>query len=322
MSRAARLALIALLGYGLLGTAAAQSYRERPLRFVIPFPPGGGADNLARILAAPAGERLRQQVVVDNRAGAGGNIAAEIVSRSAPDGHTLLQGNVSHAISASLHRRLGYDLMRDFVPVTQLASIPFLLAVNRELGVNSVTELLARAKSKPGDLTYASSGSGGPSHLAMELMKSMTGVDIRHIPYKGAAPAAADLAAGHVHMTFFTVSAALPHLAAGRVRALALASAQRSPLAADTPTFAEAGLPGFTAETWFGVMAPRGTPKATVERLQGAFTAALRVPEVRERLTGQGFELVGNTPAEFAAFVKSEVPKWAAVVKASGASVD
>jgi tripartite-type tricarboxylate transporter receptor subunit TctC len=322
MLRTACVVPLTLLAAGAAGTASAQSYPERPLRFIIPFPPGGGADNLARITGMAVGERLRQIIVIDNRAGAGGNIAAEVAARAAPDGYTLLQANVSHAISASLYRKLNYDLVRDFAPVTQLASTPFLLAVNSQLGIGSVSELIARAKAKPGELTYASSGSGGPSHLAMELMKALAGVEIRHIPYKGAAPAATDLIAGQVHMTFFTVSAALPHVTSGRVRALALASPKRSPLAPNIPTFSETGLAGFEATTWFGVMVPQGAAQHVITRLHAVFADVLNAPDVREQLGKQGFELVGNTPTDFAAFVKAEVPKWAKVVKVAGASVD
>ena len=304
------------------GSAIAQTYPERPLRFVIPFPPGGGADNLARIVGASAADKLGQQIVIDNRAGAGGNIAAEVVAKAAPDGYTILQANVSHAISTSLYKKLNYDLTRDFVPVTQLASIPFVLAVFPGLNVMSVKDLIARARSKPGDLAYASSGSGGPSHLAMELFKSMAGVDIRHIPYKGAVPGATDLMAGNVQMMFFTVSAALPLMSGGKVRCVAIASARRSPLAADIPTVGESGLPGFEATTWFGVMVPRGTPNTVVSRLHAAFTGALSATDVRDRVVKQGFEIVASTPDAFAAYVRAEIPKWAKVIKASGASVD
>ena len=299
-----------------------QTYPERPLRFVIPFPPGGGADNLARIVGISAAEKLGQQIVIDNRAGAGGNIAAEVVAKAAPDGYTLLQANVSHAISTSLYRKLNYHLLQDFIPVTQLASIPFVLAVNNSLNVASVKELIARAKAKPSELTYASSGSGGPSHLAMELFKSMSGVDIRHIPYKGAVPGATDLMAGNVQMMFFTVSAALPLMSTGKLKCLAIASARRSPLASDIPTVTESGLPGFEATTWFGVMVPRGTLAPVVTKLHDAFTGALKAPEVRERVLRQGFDIVGSDPAAFSSYVKAEIPKWAKVVKASGASVD
>jgi tripartite-type tricarboxylate transporter receptor subunit TctC len=300
----------------------AQGYPERPLRFVIPFPPGGGADHLARIVGVAASERLGQQIVIDNRAGAGGNIAAEVVAKAAPDGYTLLQTNVAHAISTSLYRKLNYDLVQDFAPVTQLASIPFVLAVNPGTGFTSIKDLIARAKAKPGELAYASSGSGGPSHLAMELFKSMAGVEIRHIPYKGAVPGATDLMAGQVQMMFFTVSAALPLMNSGRLKCLAIASTRRSLLAPDIPTVSEAGLPGFEATTWFGVMAPRGTAPNSVGKLHAAFTAALKQPDVRDRVLKQGFDIAGSDPAEFAAYVKAEIPKWANVVKASGASVD
>ncbi len=300
----------------------AQAYPERPLRFVIPFPPGGGADNLARIVGISASEKLGQQIVIDNRAGAGGNIAAELVARAAPDGYTLLQANVSHAISSSLYRKLNYDLVRDFVPVTQLASIPFVLAVTPGIGLTSVRDLIARAKARPGELAYASSGSGGPSHLAMELFKTMAGIDIRHIPYKGAAPGATDLMAGQVQMMFFTVSAALPLMSGGRVKALASASTRRSPLAPEVPTVSEAGLPGFEATTWFGVMVPHGTANSSVHKLHTVFRDALKTPEVRERVSRQGFDIVGSDPAEFAAYLQRDIPKWAKVVKASGATVD
>ena len=303
-------------------SAAAHVYPERPLRFVIPFPPGGGADNLARLVAIPAGEKLGQQIVIDNRAGAGGNIAAEVVAKAAPDGYTLLQANVAHAISTSLYSKLPYDLLKDFIAVTQLASVPFVLAVNPATGAQSVKELIALAKSKPGQLNYASSGAGGPSHLAMELFKSMAGAEIRHIPYKGAVPAATDLLAGRVDTSFFTVSAVLPYTSGGRLKALGLASARRSPLVPDLPTVGEAGLPGFEATTWFGVMVPRGTPAPVVGRLHTTFVAALNTPGVRERLSNQGFDVVGSSPAEFAGYVKSEIPKWAKVVKASGATAD
>lgn len=317
--RAACLVTFYALMAAISGLAFSQSYPQRPLRFVIPFPPGGGADNLARIVGQAAGDRLGQPVVVDNRAGAGGNIAAEVAARAAPDGYTLLQGNVAHAISASLYRKLGYDILKDFKPVTQLASIPFLLLTNPALGVSSVRELIVLAKAKPGQLNYASSGIGGPSHMAMELFKSMAGVEIRHIPYKGAAPAATDIIAGRVQMMFFTVSAALPHVTSGRLKALAIASARRSQLVPDIPTVSEAGLPGFEATTWFGVMVPSGTPAPVVGKLHSAFVSALNSMEVRERLSAQGFEIVGSTPDEFDAYVRREIPKWAKVVRTSGA---
>jgi tripartite-type tricarboxylate transporter receptor subunit TctC len=296
----------------------AQPYPTKPLRFVVPFPPGGGADNLARILGQRVGEDLGQHLVVDNRAGAGGNVAAEVAARSAPDGYTLLQANVAHAIARSLYRKLGYDLLKDFAAVTQLASIPFVLLATPALRASSVSELIGIAKKRPGQLNYASSGTGGPSHMAMELFKSMASVELRHIPYRGAALAAPDVIAGRVHLMFFTVSAALPYVKSGRLQALAIASAQRSPQLPDLATVHEAGLSGFEASTWFGVMVPATTSPKIVDRLHAGFTGALRAPDVRERLIAQGFELVGSSPREFGAYVRAEIPKWAAVMKAAG----
>lgn len=324
VGRAAWILLHLVAGGAALASATglAQPYPDRPLRFVIPFPPGGGADNLARIVGQKVGDNLHQQMVIDNRAGAGGNIAAEVVARATPDGYTLLQGNVAHTISRSLYRKLNYDFVKDFTPVTQLASIPFVLLVSPALPASSVKDLIALAKAKPGELNYASSGSGGPSHMAMELFKSLAGVEIRHIPYKGAAPAATDVIAGRVQMMFFTLSAGLPHVKSGKLKPLAIAGARRVPQAPDVPTVNEAGVPGFEATTWFGVMVPAGTPNPVISQLHGAFSAALNAPEVRERLLAQGFELVGSTPKQFAAYIKAEIPKWANVVKASGAAVD
>jgi len=313
----------AALAVFLCVTAAhAQNYPTRPLRFIVPFPPGGGADSLARIVGAVAGESLGQQIVIDNRIGAGGNIAAEAGAKAAPDGYTLLQTNISHAISASLYRKLDYDIVRDFVHVTLLASIPFALAVHPSLNVSSIRELVALARAKPGELIYASSGNGGPSHLAMEMFKTLNGVDIRHVPYKGAAPIATDLVAGQVQMAFFTTAGLLPLIVNGRVKPLAIASPRRSPLIPELPTFTEQGMPGFEATTWFGVSLPKGASPAIVKRLHAVFTQALKVPEVRERLIKQGFDIVGSTPEEFDAYLRVELQRWSKVVKESRASVD
>ena len=317
--RAALLAAICACG---MAAAQAAAYPERPLRFVVPFPPGGGADSLARIVGAVAGHSLGQQIVVDNRTGAGGNIAAEAAARAAADGHTLLQSNIAHAISASLYRKLDYDLVRDFVHVTQLASIPFALAVHPLLGVTSIRELVALARAKPAQFAYASSGNGGPSHLAMEMFKTINSLEIRHVPYKGAAAISTDLVAGHVQMSFFTVAGLLPLINGGRVKPLALASARRSPLTPDLPTFTEQGMPGFEATTWFGVSLPKGAPPAIVKRLHAVFTQALKLPDVRERLVAQGFDVIGSTPEEFDAFVRAEILRWSRVVRESRATVD
>jgi tripartite-type tricarboxylate transporter receptor subunit TctC len=302
--------------------AMAQPYPTKPLRFVVPFAPGGGADLLARLTGSKVAESFGQQVVIDNRSGAGGNIAAEVASKSAADGYTLLQANVAHAISASLYRKLNYDLLKDFTAVTQLAATPFILAVHPSSPANSVKELIALAKSQPGQLSYGSSGNGGPSHLGTELFKSMTGIDVRHIPYKGGAPAAIDLISGQIQMMFNTPPVILPHVRSGRMKGLAVASVKRIPAAPDLPTVAEAGVPGFELSTWYGVMVPRGTPPAVVKKLHGAFVAALEAPDVRDRLANENLQIVGSTPDAFAAHVRAEIPKWAKVVKASGARVD
>jgi tripartite-type tricarboxylate transporter receptor subunit TctC len=307
---------------GFSGSAVAQAYPNKPLRLIVPFAPGGGADVLARMASAKVGESLGQQVVIDNRAGAGGNIAAEVTAKSAPDGYTLLQANIAHAISASLYRKLNYDLLKDFLPVTGLASNPFMLALNPSVPANSVKELIALARAKPGQLNSGSSGNGGPSHLATELFKTMAGVDIKHIPYRGGALVAIDLISGQVQMMFNTLPVILPHARAGRMKGLAIASRRRIPGAPEFPTFAEAGLPGFEVSAWYGVMVPAGTSASIVNRLNAAFVGALKTPDVRERLTSENFEVVGSTPAEFGAYVRAEIPKWAKVVKASGAHVD
>ena len=302
--------------------AESQTFPTKPLRFVVPFAPGGGADLLARLTGIKVAESFGQQVVIDNRSGAGGNIAAEVASKSAADGYTLLQANVAHAISTTLYRKLNYDLLKDFAAVTQLAATPFILAVHPNSPANSVRELIALAKSQPGQLSYGSSGNGGPSHLGTELFKSMAGIDVRHIPYKGGAPAATDLISGQIQMMFNTPPVILPHVRSGRMQGLAVASVNRIPAAPELPTVAEAGVPGFELSTWYGVMVPAGTPPDVIKKLHGAFVAALKAPDVRERLANENLEIVGSTPAEFAAYVRAEIPKWAKVVKASGARVD
>lgn len=317
--RFAALVSCAAIVLGAAASAAAQTYPHKPLRFVVPFPPGGGADNLARIVGQKVGADLGQTLVVDNRAGAGGNIAAEVAAQAAPDGYTLLQANVAHTIAVSLYPSLNYNLLKDFEAVTQLASVPFVLLASPALGASTIGELIELARKRPAGLDYASSGVGGPSHMAMELFRSMSGLDMRHIPYKGASPAATDIMAGRVQLMFFTVSAALPHVTSGKLRALGIASRERFAQLPNVPTVSEAGLPGFEATTWFGVMVPSGTPASVIKRLHAVFAGAVRTPEIRERLAAQGFDVVGSTPQAFAAFVKSEIPKWAKVVKASGA---
>jgi tripartite-type tricarboxylate transporter receptor subunit TctC len=312
------------LAAGAIPAAAAEArYPTKPLRYVVPFAPGGGADLMARLASAKVAEALGQQVVIDNRAGAGGNIAAEVVAKSAPDGYTILQGSIAHAISMSLYRNPSYDVVRDFVAVTELAATPFVLAINPSVAATSVKELIALAKSQPGKLSYGSSGNGGPSHLGTELFKTRAGIDMRHIPYKGGVPAAIDLMAGQLQVMFNTPPVILPHSRTGRMRALGVASPKRIPAAPVLPTIAEAaGLPGFEIITWYGVMVPAGAPANVVSVLHAAYTAALKAPDVRDRLAAENLDVIGSSPAEFAAYVKAEVPKWAKVVKASGARID
>lgn len=308
-------ALACALGIAPAGPAAAQAYPTKPLRFVIPFPPGGGADGLARVLAERVVAGLGQQLVIDNRAGAAGNIAAEIVAHAAPDGYTLLQGNISHTISVSLYDKLQYDLMKDLTPVSRLANTPFMLVVNPSVPAQSVTDLVALAKSRPNALTYGSSGFGGPSHMAMELFKNVTGTQIRHVPYKGGAPAVRAVVANEVQLLFATLTAGRALVANGRMRNLGVASARRLAAAPELQTVSESGLPGFEAGTWFGLMVPAGTPKAVIDRLYTEFSKVLQMPDVRARLEKQAFDIVASPPDVFAKFVRDEVEKWGKVVR-------
>ncbi len=300
----------------------ATDYPRQPIRFVVPFTPGGGADVLARIAGQYVAGRLGQPVVIDNRPGAGGNISAEVVSRAPPDGYTLLEGNLAHAIAMTLYRHLRYDIEHDFTPVIALGSVPFVLATAPDLPVSSVQELLTLAKAKPGALNYASSGIGGPSHMAMVLLESLAGVKLTHIPYKGAAPAAADLMAARVQVSFLTLPAAVPLMSAGKIRGLALSAAHRAALLPDLPTIAESGVAGYDATTWFGVLAPHGTPDAVVQMLNQAFAAAINDQDVRKRLAQEGFDAMGGTPQEFAAFIHAQAAKWASVVRDAGIIID
>jgi tripartite-type tricarboxylate transporter receptor subunit TctC len=311
---------LAVLG---AGAGAAETYPSKPLRFVVAFPPGGGTDLVARTIAPRLAERLAQQVVVDNRPGAGGNLGTEIVAKSAPDGYTILMGSVGPlAINASLFARLPFDPLKDLAPVTLAASTPNILVVHPSLPVTTVQELIALAKARPGAINFASSGQGTPAQLAGELFNSMAGVKMVHVPYKGAAPALADLLGGQVQVMFSTMPPALPHVAAGRLRALAVASLRRSPAAPALPTIDGTALPGFEATTWHGVVVPAGTPEAVVAKLNRELVAVLHMPDVVERLSSQGAEAIGSTPQAFAAYIRTETAKWARVVQESGAKAE
>ncbi len=316
-ARLGRLALSVLL-VGLWLNAPAHAYPDRPVHLIVPYPPGGTADSLTRIVAQKLGETLGQQVVVENRPGAGSIIGTEAAAKAAPDGYTLLMTSAGLTINASLYANLPYDTAQAFSPVSLVVTSPNLLVVNPDVPVSSVRELIALAKSKPGQLNYASAGTGTGTHLSGELFKSMAGVDIVHIPYKGDAPALLDVLAGRVEMLFIGPSPSMPHIKAGKLRALAVTTARRSSVAPDLPTVAESGLPGFEVNAFQGVVAPAGTPKEIVSRLHAAIVEILRVPDVRERLTGQGFDPVGSTPEEFGAFLERELAKWAKLIQAIG----
>lgn len=301
-----------------LSVAAYGAYPEKPVRLIVGFPAGGGSDILARALAERVGAEWGQQVIVDNRPGASGNIAAEIAARSAPDGYTLYLGtSSSHAINASLYRHLGYDPQKDFVPVTLVASAQNVLVVHPAVPAKSVAELIALAKREPGRLSYASTGIGTSSHLAAELFKHSAGADIVHVPYKGPA-AMIDLIAGAVHLAFARIPVALPHVSAGRLRMLAVTGARRSALLPDVPTIAESGLKGYDVTAWFGVLLPRGTPSAIVDAVHDVMVKALQDDSVRERLLRQDFELAPSTPAQFAELIRTDTAKWAKIIRMTG----
>lgn len=325
MRRGLRVLFMLVAGLGVLATATsrAQTYPTRAITLIVPFPAGGTTDILGRFVGQALSAAWNQPVVIENRGGAGGNIGAAAVAKAAPDGYTLLVGTVgTHAINASLYARMPYDTLKDFAPVTQIASVPNMLVVTPSLPVGSVTDLIAYAKANPGKLNMASSGNGTSIHLSGELFKVMTGVDMVHVPYKGSAPALNDLMGGQVQLMFDNMPSALPQVKGGTLKALAVTTATRSPAMPDLPTVAEAGVPGFEASSWFGIFAPAGTPREIVAKLQTEIARILKSPEMTERLAQQGAVAVGNTPDAFGAYVQSELIKWAGVVKASGARVD
>jgi tripartite-type tricarboxylate transporter receptor subunit TctC len=312
-------------GAALLGCTLAaygQTYPARAVRLVVPSSPGGGSDITARIIAPRLSEYLGQQVIVDNRAGAGTMIGGELVARAAPDGYTLLLGSTPMAINPAMYKKVSYDALRDFVPIAQIVSVPNLLIAHPSLPVKSVTELIAFAKSRPGQLTFASAGAGTSPHLSMELFLGMTGLKMIHVPYKGAGPGVLDVIAGHVALMTPTIISALGYVRGGRLRALGVTSAKRAAGAPEIPTIAEAGVPGYEATQWFGVLAPAGTPGDVVNLIQSGISRVLQQPDMKTRLSTDGADPVGSTPEEFAAFIRSETAKWAKVVKVAGVRID
>ncbi len=319
-----RLGALALLALGaLLATPASAEYPDRPVKLVVPFPAGGGADNLARMIMPRVAQALGVAIVIENKPGAGGNVGAEFVARAAPDGYTLLYGtNGTHAINETLYGNLRFDPVADFAPVSRMTLIAAMLIVNPDVPANSVGELIRYAKANPGKLNFASAGNGTTSHLAGELFKTMAGIDIVHVPYRGGAAAATDLMAGQVQMMIDVMPNAYPLAKGGKVRGLAVSTARRFPGAPELPTIAESGVPGFDVSAWDGIFAPAGTPPAIVDKLNAAIRQALDEPELREQLIAHGAVAVAGSPEDLARHVVAEKAKWAKIIRASGAKVD
>jgi len=320
---AAAAVAIAVLPLEAIAQSPAAAFPTKPVRLVVPFPPGGPLDVTGRAIAQKLSEAWGQPVVVDNRPGAGGNIGAELVAKAPADGYTVVMGALStHAVNPSLYAKMPYDAVKDFAPITLVATTPNVLVVNPALPVTSVRELIAYAKANPGKVAFGSGSNGSAGHLAGELFKVETGADMLHVPFRGAAPAMQALLAGDTQIMFDNLASSMPQVKAGKLRALAVTTAQRSKLVPELPTMAEAGLAGFDISTWFGLLAPAGTPPEIVAKWNAEVTKILNAPEMRERLNAQGAEPTPTTSAEFAAFIQREIPKYARIVKASGAKVD
>lgn len=317
--------LAAAIGFATLSAcvgAQAQNYPSRPLRLIVPFAPGGGADNLARTLHAALSEALAQTLVIDNRGGGGGTIGTELVAKAPPDGYTLALVTTGHTVNPSLFSRVPYDAIKDFKAISLLASQPNVLVVHPSVPAKSVQDLVALARAKPGSMNFASGGNGSSPHLSGELLKLSTGIEISHIPYKGAGPGIADLVGGHVQLMFVGPISIESHIRAGRLRALAVADSKRLAILPEIPTMAEAGFKGIETGTWYALLAPAATPQPIVSKLNETFAKVMRTPEMTARLNKQGMDVVASTPAELLGFMKSELSKWAKVVKAAKLRVD
>ena len=312
-----------LLALGPVFTAAAatQDFPTRPLRIIVPLS-AGAADTLSRTIGQKLNDAWGQPVIVENRPGAGTTLGTDVVARATPDGYTLLMATFSHAVNATFYRKLPYDTLRSFSAVTLVASAPNVLEVHPSVPAKTTTELIALAKAQPGKLNFASAGNGSSSHLAGELFKMLTAVDIVHVPYKGAAPAMADLLGGHVQMSFDPLPSSISHIKAGKLRALAVTTAQRAPALNEVPTLSESGVPGYELNGWSGLLVPAGTPSRIIGRLHAEIVKVLQMPDVRTRFTNMAFDVVGNSPDEFQAFIRREVDKWGKVVKAVGITAD
>ena len=315
---------LALAAAALTVSAFAQAphYPNKTVKVVVPYPPGGPTDIVARVVFQQVSESTGQQFIIDNRAGAGGNIGAEAVARSPADGYTLLVATTAHAINVSLFSKLSYDMLKDFVPVTLLTQGPLVLVASPDFPANNVRELIALAKAKPQSYNFASSGNGQSTHLSGELFNTMAGIKLGHVPYKGSAPALTDVMSGQVPLMFDTMLSAMPFVTAGTLKALAVTSPQRAPAAPSIPTVAESGLPGYEVFAWNGLLAPAGTPPAVVTRLNDELKKAMQLPQVKEKFAAQGFAASWDTSESFGRFLHGEVDKWAKTVKASGAKLD
>ncbi len=320
------LATVAAAGALSLAPLAAQAqaaYPSKPITIIVPFSAGGTTDILARVVGQFMSTDLGQPVVIDNRAGAGGNIGGQAAARATPDGYTIFMGTVgTHAINQSLYKKMPFDPIKDFAPLSRVAMVPNLLVANPSQPYKNVKELIAYAKANPGKINFGSSGAGSSIHLSGELFKQMAGVDMQHVPYRGSAPAVSDLLGGQINLMFDNMPSAIPHVKGGKLRPLAVTTAKRSPALPDVPTIAESGVPGYEATSWFGLLAPAGTPAPVIAKLNASILKALANPEVKKKLAEQGAEAAGEKPEQFAAFIAAETAKWGKVVKESGATAD
>ena len=311
-------ALAVLAGIFLQPFAWAQTYPAKPIRMIVGFPPGGAADIMARLIGQKLSEKFRQQLVIDNRAGAGSSVASEITAKAAPDGYTLLMISSSHAANAALQEKLPYRPVKDFAPVILVATAPNVLVANPAISLNSVTDVIAMARARPGQLNFASSGNGSITHLAGELFKRMANVNLTHVPYKGSALALIDVISGRVQLGICALPTAVPQIKNGRIKAIAVTSAKRSPIWAEIPTISESGIAGYEAANWYGILAPAGTPRQIVGTLNAEVFQAIRASEISDAITRQGADPAGSTPAGFENFMTSEIAKWTNVVRAAG----
>jgi tripartite-type tricarboxylate transporter receptor subunit TctC len=314
-----------ICGFGLLTgaiSAQAQQYPTRPIRFIAPYVAGGGVDFVARVVAAKLTEHVGQQVIVENRPGGGTNIGSELVARAAPDGYTLLIGGVPNTVNTIFFKKLPYHVVKDFAPISQMTTAPNILAVHPSLPVRTVKALIALAKTRRGELTFASAGIGSSNHLSGELFRVMAGIDIIHVPYKGGGAAVTDLLAGQVSMYFGTTPSTVPHVRSGKLRALGVTTLKRTRAAPDIPTMAEAALPGFDNAAWHGLMAPTATPAAIIDKLHSEVVRVLRLPEIIDRMAAQGVDVIASTPAELAAFIKQDLVKYDKLVKSAGLRIE